>query len=69
MFEFRDKVVVSKKLAINGEVLVDVGAEGEVLKSFREGEEMATYHVRFPGRTLLVPENCLALIEKEYSNA
>lgn len=58
-FEFRDKVVSLKQLAMNGEVIVDIGAEGEVLKSFREGDEMATYHVRFSGRTLLVPENCL----------
>lgn len=59
-FEFRDKVVATKKLAIKGEVLVEEGTEGEVLKAFREGEAMANYHVRFPGRTLLVPENCLA---------
>jgi nitrogen fixation protein NifZ len=57
-------VVSTKQLAIKGEILVDVGDEGEVLKAFREGDEMATYHVRFPGRTLLVPENCLAPREK-----
>jgi len=59
LFEFREKVVSTRILAINGEVLVNVDDEGEVLKAFKEGDEMATYHVRFPGRTLLVPENCL----------
>jgi len=68
LFEFRDKVVATKKLAINSEILVDIGDEGEVLKAFREGDEMATYHVRFPGKTLMVPENCLNKIEKTLSN-
>lgn len=63
LYEFRDKIVSTKQLAINGDILVDVGDEGEVLKAFREGDEMANYHVRFTGRTLLVPENCITLRE------
>jgi len=58
-FEFRDKVVATKQLAIKGEILVEIGAQGEILKAFREDETTVNYHVRFPGRTLLVPECCL----------
>ena len=64
LYEFRDKVLSTKQLAMSGEILVNVGDEGEVLKAFREGDEMATYHVRFTGRTLLVPENCLEFRDK-----
>ena len=58
-FEFRDKIVSTRQLSINGEIIVDVGDEGEVLKSFKEEGKEATYHVRFTGRTLQVPESCL----------
>jgi len=66
-FEFRDKVVATRQLAINGEVIVKPGDEGEVLKSFKEEGELATYHVRFPGRTLMVPENCLEYRPQQHS--
>lgn len=68
LFEFRDKVVSTKKLASNGEVIVDVGDEGEILKAFREDENTVNYHVRFPGRTLLVPESCLAKREEKVAD-
>ncbi|MDX1811042.1 MAG: nitrogen fixation protein NifZ [Gammaproteobacteria bacterium] len=58
-YEFRDKVVSTRQLAINGEIIVELGEEGEVLKAFKEPGQMATYHVRFSGKTLLVPESCL----------
>lgn len=58
-FEFRDKVVCNKSLAVNGEVLVEQGMEGEVLKVLRDFPGGVQYHVRFPGRTLQVPENVL----------
>jgi nitrogen fixation protein NifZ len=57
-FEFRDKVVSRIDLAIQGEVIVDKGAEGEVLKVLRDSLPLQ-YHVRFPGRTLQVPESVL----------
>lgn len=57
-FEFRDKVLAAKTLVANGETLVKVGDEGEVLKVLREHQPVA-YHVRFPGRTLQVPETAL----------
>jgi nitrogen fixation protein NifZ len=58
-FEFRDKVVCNKSLAINGDVIVDVGVKGEVLKVLRDMPGGVQYHVRFPGRTLQVPETIL----------
>ncbi len=57
-FEFRDKVLCRLDLGINGEVLVAKGSEGEILKVLRELEPLQ-YHVRFPGRTLQVPEAAL----------
>lgn len=57
-FEFRDKVVCIQSLGIAGEVIVDKGCEGEVLKVLRDSQPLQ-YHVRFPGRTLLVPETVL----------
>lgn len=59
LYEFRDKVVCKKSLAINGEVVVDTGVKGEVLKVLRDMPGGVQYHVRFPGRTLQVPESIL----------
>ena len=58
LFEFRDKVESRIPLAMKGEVIVSQGDVGEVLKVLRDEAEVS-YHVRFPGRTLLVPENAL----------
>ena len=58
-FEFRDKVTPTIKLAIAGEVIAAPGDPGEIEKVLREGEHGPTYHVRFSGRTLLVPEKAL----------
>lgn len=57
-FEFRDKVVCSRDLAIGGEIIAGKGSEGEILKVLRDAKPM-TYHVRFTGRTLQVPESVL----------
>jgi len=57
-FEFRDKVVCRIDLGIQGQVIVDKGSEGEVLKVLRDTIPLQ-YHVRFPGRTLQVPETVL----------
>lgn len=62
-FEFRDKVQAKIRLAIKGEVLVEQDDEGEILKVLRDMPTGVHYHVRFPGRTLLVPENALAAKE------
>ncbi len=68
-FEFRDKVVARIPMSINGEVVVAAGDSGEILKVLRDspaGEptgKTVLYHVRFPGRTLQVPESALDALE------
>ncbi len=62
-FEFRDKVQARLDLAINGEVIVGRADQGEVLKVLRDMPGGVHYHVRFPGRTLLVPEKALRVAE------
>lgn len=64
-FEFRDKVICNKALSVNGEVIVELGAQGEVLKVLRDIPGGVQYHVRFPGRTLQVPETVLAPLLKD----
>lgn len=59
LYEFRDKVNATIPLSIRGEVVVDPGTTGEVLKVLRDESEVVQYHVRFPGRTLQVPESAL----------
>ena len=56
-FEFRDKVLCSIDLPTADEVIV-AGSEGEVLKVLRDTLPLL-YHVRFPGRTMQVPESVL----------
>jgi len=59
LYEFRDKVSVEIPLGIRGEVVVEPGTIGEVLKVLRDEGPVVQYHVRFPGRTLQVPESVL----------
>lgn len=59
LYEFRDKVTTTKPLSIKGEVVVQPGDHGEVLKILRDEGPVVQYHVRFPGRTLQVPEPVL----------
>lgn len=64
-FEFRDKVRNTVAFSVDGEVIVESGVEGEVLKVLRDYDpEQVFYHVRFPGRTLLVPEKSLAPVDR-----
>lgn len=58
-FEFREQVRSTKRLSANGEILVEIGDVGQVLKVLRHHQDGVAYHVRFPGRTLLVPESSL----------
>ena len=88
-FEFRDKVTCNRALAISGEIIVEPGTEGEIIKVVRHqtveepqlpsrnpephggaasgpsaiNSAPVDYHVRFPGRTLLVPEPALDPME------
>lgn len=57
-FEFRDKVISRIDLGMQGKVIIDKGAEGEVLKVIRD-PAVIQYHIRFPGITLQVPETAL----------
>jgi nitrogen fixation protein NifZ len=60
-FEFRDKVLSRINLAVDGEIVAAIGAEGEILKVLRNDDPaQVQYHVRFPGRTLQVPESVLS---------
>ncbi len=58
-FEFRDRVVCTIDLGIQGNVLFKKGTEGEVFKVIRDNE-LIQYHVVFEGRTLQLPESALA---------
>ena len=58
-FEFRDKVTPTLKLGIRGEVIAQPGDDGEIEKVLREQPGGPVYHVRFHGRTLMVPESAL----------
>lgn len=63
-FEFREKVLSAVALGIQGEIVAAKGEQGEILKVLRTGAEVQ-YHVRFPGITLLVPEQALAPVAVE----
>ena len=60
-FEFRDKVVSKMPMRADGEMVVQVGDEGEIIKMLKQ-DVSVFYHVRFNGRTFQVPESSLAAI-------
>lgn len=62
-FIFRDKVSTLVPLAIGGEVVVEAGRSGEVLKVLRDIDKGPSYHVYFDGRVFQVPETALAPVE------
>lgn len=70
-FEFREKVSPKTHLGISGEVIASPGDEGEIEKVLRDHPAGPAYHVRFNGRTLLVPETALefACVEAEEAQA
>lgn len=63
-FEFRDKVLCRIDLGIQGQVVVGKGSEGEILNVLRDSQPMQ-YYVRFPGRTLQVPESALEPLDPD----
>ena len=67
-FEFRDKVKCTLDLAVSGEIIAEKGSEGEVLKVLRDTDPVQ-YHVRFPGRTLQVPESVLSPVDPNRQDA
>lgn len=66
-FEFRDKVHPVIPLAILGVTIVEPNTSGEILKILRDNPGGVAYHVRFPGRTLLVPETALESCDESLS--
>jgi len=62
-FEFREKVMAAKTLSIDGDVIVAENDIGEVTKVLMDLVDIQ-YHIRFPGRTLQVPESALKSVEK-----
>ncbi len=72
-FEFRDKVAARIPLGVQGRVLVDQGAVGEVVKVLRGAPGNVAYDVAYQvhvsGRNnLQVPETALALYEDQPLN-
>ena len=65
-FEFREKVSSRINLAVDGGIVVAAGTEGEIIKVLRDDNPAhVQYHVRFPGRTLQVPESVLSALNGE----
>lgn len=64
-FEFRDKVTPTTNLGIHGEIIAKPGDSGEIEKVLREYDVGPAYHVRFNGRTLMVPETALEFLQGE----
>lgn len=58
-FETRERVRAACALAVDGEVLVPAGRDGEVMRVLRDDPRDVHYHVHFPGHVLLVPEDVL----------
>lgn len=64
LFEFREKVTPKVQLAVAGEVIARPGDEGDIFKVLRNEPGGVAYHVRFPGRTLQVPETSLEFVRE-----
>lgn len=58
-FEFHDRVRPTQVLAIQGETIAAPDDEGEIDKVLRHHPGGPAYHVRFRGRTFLIPETAL----------
>ena len=64
-FEFHDMVKCKIDLGMGGNVLYEKGTQGEILKVLRDLEPLQ-YHVRFPGKTLQVPESALDPVDPNF---
>lgn len=59
-FEFRDRVAARQPLGREGQVVVEKGEIGEIVRVLRDSPSGVAYHVHFPGRSaLVVPETAL----------
>lgn len=68
-FEFRDKVTPLIPLGMQSVAVARPGDEGEIEKVLREYDGGPAYHVRFHGRTLLVPESALDFLSAQSEEA
>ena len=60
LFEFRDYVKSKIRLSVKGEVVVDIGQEGQIEKVLRDLPDGVQYHVHFGGGKIFqVPETVL----------
>ena len=55
-FEFRERVIVNRKVATPNETIAEPGDEGEIEKIVKEEGKPVCYHVRLHGRVFLIPE-------------
>lgn len=65
LYEFNDRVTSLKSLAVDGEVVVEVGAEGRIMKVVKGATAAIPvhYHVTFgDGRVFQIPENTLEMV-------
>lgn len=59
-FEFRDQVLALRSFSVRGELVVEQGQVGSVMKVLRDPPEGVHYHVHFGnGRVLQIPEASL----------
>lgn len=66
LFEFRDNVMATRSFAVRGELVVEKGQVGSVMKVLRDLAEGVQYHVHFGnGRVLQIPEQSLCLAEPQ----
>lgn len=59
-FDHRDRVAATRALAVAGEVRVEPGEVGEVLRVLRDAETGVIYHVAFAAGMFAVPETALS---------
>jgi len=66
LFEFQDKVTPKLAFAIAGKLIASPGDEGEIEKVIREKKTTPGYHVRFNGRSIIVPESAIQFFQTEH---
>jgi len=64
LFEFREKVIATAPLSVNGELLVAIDTEGEIEKVIKDEDGVVSYHVRFNQRVFQVMETFLEAATK-----
>lgn len=62
-FEFHDKVCALKGFSVNGEVVIQPGTVGEIVKVLRDASGGPQYHVLFSDRVLQIAEPSLEMVE------